>query len=123
MSDHEQENGSNVSNRRRQFPERVQDDDASFRINREGTGVVMNWKSVAAIILATTAVVAGYLDITETAKGHTATLAQHSEALAKLEGVTHDLNSKLDAVLWQAGINPKTVVRDAAAASAVPPHP
>ena len=100
-------------NRDRRYP--VDSDDASFRVNRDGTGLTMSWKSVSLIILATAGVVGGYLDITGTAKRQAETLVMHGAALEKLETVTHDLDSKMNAILWQAGINPKKVVKDAAA--------
>lgn len=104
-----------MSNRRRQFPERVQDgDEASFAINPEGTGVRMTWKTIVGMISAVILVTTWCIGVTNTAAEHTRTLAQHGLALKELD-------AKLDAVLWKSGLNPQTVVRDAAAASASSP--
>jgi hypothetical protein len=107
---------TDMSNRRRQLPGRVQGgDDASFSINPTGTGVSMNWKTITLMIGGVVAVTTWCLGVTNTASKHTETLAYHSEALKKLEATTGQLNDKLDAVLWKSGINPHTVIKDAAA--------
>jgi hypothetical protein len=107
-----------TSHRNRNWERDDQGEDPDVvRVSPGGTGINVSFKMAfvigSGLIAGTAMAVTGYLNITGTAKRHTETLEIHSHALAQLETVTHDLDSKLNSLLWQSGINPSTVVRDA----------
>lgn len=103
------------------FGDRDNQSDAHARINRDGTGVNLNWKAFVVIICAFVAgtyyVTAQLTDIHElsvTSDAHTATLAQMGKQFQRMD-------FKLNALLTKSGLDPMTVNRQATALLDDPP--
>ena len=83
----------------------VPTDEGQLKINRQGTGVNLNWKALIGIIVATALAVWYAASIVNTVNNH-------SETLAVIKSDIHHINIKVDAVLIKSGLDPAKVVRE-----------
>lgn len=89
-------------------------EEARVGVNRSGTGMNLNWKAACAIGAAIVAATMWCTNVSNTSAAHTA-------ALAELKLDIHNINSKVNALLHEKGLNPAQVVSEANAVEAGAP--